>query len=106
MKRILTLLAVLATAVAAHAQTDSLVIFNTQGEQLELSIAGFNISLGDDVEETYTDAIIYHEPRRKKVTTNFLGVGFGGMVLTPAHITVHGKDRKTFLTSTRAAAQE
>ena len=84
MKRILTLLAVLATAVAAHAQTDSLVTFNTQGDQLELSIAGFNISLGDDVEETYTDAIIYHEPRRKKVTTNFLGVGFGGMVLTPS----------------------
>lgn len=84
MKRILTLLAVLATAVAAHAQTDSLVTFDTQGNQLELSIAGFNISLGNDAEETYTDAITYHEPRRKKVTTNVLGVGFGGMVLTPS----------------------
>lgn len=84
MKRILTLLAVLSAAVAAHAQTDSLVTFDTQGDLFGISIAGFNISLGGDKEETYTDAYIYHEPRKGKVTTNFLGASLGGMVLIPS----------------------
>ncbi len=84
MKRIITLLALIATAVAAHAQTDSLVTFDTKGSQLEISIAGFNISLGDSAKETYTDAYFYNEPRREKITTNFLGMGFGGIVLTPS----------------------
>ena len=48
MKRIITLLAALAIASAAHAQTDSLVVFDTQGDNLGISIAGFNITLGDD----------------------------------------------------------
>lgn len=83
MKRIITLFAVLvATASAAHAQSDSLVVFDTQGDKLGISIAGFNISLGETAKEKYTDEYIYHEPRRKKIVTNFLGLGFGGMVLT------------------------
>ena len=72
MKRIITLFAVLvATASAAHAQSDSLVVFDTQGDKLGISIAGFNISLGETAKEKYTE-----------IVTNFLGLGFGGMVLT------------------------
>ena len=83
MKRILTLLAALATAVAAHAQTDTLSTFEAKGDRFEISIGGFDISPDDEEEETYTDAYFYNEPRREKVTTNILGLGFGAMVLTP-----------------------
>lgn len=83
MKHIITLFAILvATATGVYAQTDSLVIFDTKGDNLGISIAGFNISIGGNDREEYTDEYIYHEPRRKKIATNFLGLGFGGMVLT------------------------
>ena len=83
MKRIITLIAAFAAAVVtAHAQTDSLVVFDTQGDKLEISIAGFNISLGENANSGYIDEFIYHEPRKKKIVTNFLALGFGGTVLT------------------------
>lgn len=85
MKRIITLLAVLATSVAAHAQTDSLVVFDTQGDKLGISIAGFNISLGENADTgSAIDNFLFPAPSRRKVTTNFLGWGLGGMVLTPS----------------------
>ena len=48
MKRIITLLALIAIASAAHAQTDSLVVFDTNGDNLEISIAGFDITLSEE----------------------------------------------------------
>ena len=82
MKRIITLLALIATASAAHAQTDSLVVFDTQGDKLGISIAGFNIALGENDKEEYTDEYIYHEPRKNAVTANLLGFSYGGTALT------------------------
>ena len=76
MKRIITLLTTLAIACVAHAQTDSLVVFDTQGDNLGISIAGFNITLGDD------DASAPSKQKVKRVTTNFAGISFGGNVLT------------------------
>lgn len=77
MKRIITLLALIAIASAAHAQTDSLVVFDTQGDKLGISIAGFNITLGDNGSEQNTS-----KPKVKRVTTNFIGITFGYNVLT------------------------
>lgn len=77
MKRIITLLAALAIASAAHAQTDSLVVFDTQGDNLGISLAGFNITLGETGDAT--EAI---KPRPKRVTTNFAGISWGGSVLS------------------------
>ena len=82
MKRIITLLALIAFASAAHAQTDSLVTFDTKGETLGINIAGFNISLGEDKEEEYIDEYICHEPRKKALTVNLFGFGFGATALT------------------------
>ncbi|MEE0236398.1 MAG: hypothetical protein UD961_09625 [Bacteroidales bacterium] len=82
MKRIITLLALIAIASAAHAQTDSLVVFDTQGDKLGISIAGFNIALGENDKEEYTDEYIYHEPRKNAVTANLLGFSYGGTALT------------------------
>ena len=73
MKRIITLLAALAIASAAHAQTDSLVVFDTQGDNLGISIAGFNITLGDDGSSSGGKAA---KPKVKRVTTNFVGLSF------------------------------
>lgn len=82
MKRIIILWALIAFSSAAHAQTDSLVTFDTKGETLGISIAGFNISLGEDEKEEYVDEYIYHEPRKKALTANLLGFGFGATALT------------------------
>ena len=79
MKRIITLLAALAIASAAHAQTDSLVIFDTQGDNLGISIAGFNITLGDDGSSSSGKAA---KPKVKRVTTNFVGLSFGANAFT------------------------
>lgn len=80
MKRIITLLATLAIACVAHAQTDSLVVFDTQGDNLGISIAGFNITLGDDVaSDSYKKT---SKPKVKRITTNFAGISYGGNVLT------------------------
>ena len=78
MKRIITLLAALAIASAAHAQTDSLVVFDTQGDNLGISIAGFNITLGDDGSSSSKSA----KPKVKRVTTNFAGLSFGANAFT------------------------
>ncbi len=80
MKRIMTLLAALAIASAAHAQTDSLVVFDTQGDNLGISIAGFNITLGEDGSSSTGKKSA--KPKVKRVTTNFAGISFGGNVLT------------------------
>lgn len=77
MKRIITLLAALAIASAAYAQTDSLVVFDTQGDNLGISIAGFNISLGED-----DRSVIKTKPKR--VTTTFAGISYGANVFTYA----------------------
>ena len=69
MKRIITLLALIATASAAHAQTDSLVVFDTQGDNIEISIAGFDITLSDDDKD--------EKPKVKRVTTNFISISLG-----------------------------
>ena len=82
MKRIITLLALIAIASTAYAQTDSLVVFDTQGDNLGIRIAGFNISLGEDDKEEYTDEYIYHEPRKNTVTANLLGFSFGATTFT------------------------
>ena len=74
MKRILTLLALIATASAAHAQTDSLVVFDTQGDNIEISIAGFDITLSDNEKD--------EKPKVKRVTTNFISISLGYNVLT------------------------
>ena len=74
MKRIITLLALIAIASAAHAQTDSLVVFDTQGDNLGISVAGFNITLGEDNSSS--------KPKVKRVTTNFISISFGYNVFT------------------------
>lgn len=71
MKRIIILLALIASASAAHAQTDSLVTFDTKGETFGITIAGFNISLGEEASQKSQKKI----PRR--VTTNFAGIKLG-----------------------------
>lgn len=79
MKRIITLLAALTIASAIHAQTDSLVVFDTQGDNLGISIAGFNITLGED---SSSKAGKTSKPKIKRVTTNFAGISLGANVLT------------------------
>lgn len=71
MKRIITLLALIVIASAAHAQTDSLVTFDTKGETLGISIAGFNISLGEDASQKS------YKKTPKRVSTNFAGIKWG-----------------------------
>lgn len=97
MKRTIILLALIASASAAHAQTDSLVTFDTKGSNLGISIAGFNISLGEEDKEEYVDEYIYHEPRKKTVTANLLGIGFGCVALTAMPYYGPWKDEKDFL---------
>lgn len=75
MKRIITLLATVVIASVAYAQTDTPVVFDTQGDNLGISIAGFNISLGEDDRNTV-------KQKPKRVTTNFAGLSFGANVLT------------------------
>lgn len=75
MKRIIILVAALAMASAANAQTEAPVVFDTHGDNLGISIAGFNISLGEDDRATV-------KQKPKRVTTNFAGISFGANVLT------------------------
>lgn len=75
MKRIITFFATLAIASVAYAQTDSPVVFDTQGDNLGISVAGFNISLGGDNRDDLKE-------RPKRVTTNFIGLSYGANVLT------------------------
>ena len=67
MKRIImTLLAALAAAAAAHAQTDTLATFGTKGDLFEISITGFDISPDDDMEEIYTAEYFSQESGRER----------------------------------------
>lgn len=75
MKRIITFFATLAIASVAYAQSDSLVVFDTQGDKLGISIGGFNISLGEDERNA-----VKQTPKR--VTTNFIGLSYGANVMT------------------------
>lgn len=71
MKKIITLLAASFIAAAAYAQTDSLVTFDTQGDRLGISIAGFNIALGEEAQQPQK----VRKPKR--VSTNLAGLSFG-----------------------------
>ena len=75
MKRIITLLATLVIASVAYAQTDTPVVFDTQGDNLGISIAGFNISLGEDDRSS-------NAQKPKRVSTNFAVISYGLNVLT------------------------
>lgn len=97
MKRIITLILAASAASAAYAQTDSLVTFNTKGETLGISVAGFTISLGENGKEEYIDEYIYHEPRKKALTANLLGFGFGSMALTSMPYYGPWEDEQDFL---------
>lgn len=69
MKRIITLLAILAISAAAHAQTDSLMIVDNQG--LNLNVAGFSVTLGGKNEPAKT------KKRFRPYGTNVFGVKWG-----------------------------
>lgn len=90
MKRIITLLALIAIASAAHAQTDSLVVFDTQGDNLGISIAGFNITLGEEGKP--------EKPKVKRVTTNFVSVYLGYNVFTYKPNYGNWADQQNFMT--------
>jgi opacity protein-like surface antigen len=75
MKRVIILIAALAMTSAAFAQTETPVVFDTHGDNLGISIAGFNISLGKD-----DRAAVKQKPKR--VVTNFIGLSFGANVLS------------------------
>ena len=75
MKRIITLFAALAIASVASAQTESPLVFDTQGDNLGISVAGFNISLGKDKSVSKAKS-------PKRMTTNFAGLSYGANVLT------------------------
>lgn len=77
MKRIITLFASLAIAYGASAQTDSPLVFDTQGDNLGISVAGFNISLGANKDKSTSAA-----KTPKRMTTNFAGISYGANVLT------------------------
>lgn len=92
MKRIITLLAALTITSAAYSQSD--ILFNTQGDNLDISIAGFDISLGSDKQQT-------NHPKR--ITTNFAGLSFGANVITHKPNYGNWADEANFLTDYTAA---
>lgn len=93
MKHIITLLAAFALAVAANAQNDSLVVFDTKGDNLGISVAGFNISLGEDKDTAQK------KPKTvKRVTTNFAGISFGRNTLAGGSYYGNWADQGHFLT--------
>jgi hypothetical protein len=72
MKRIITLLAALTITSAAYSQSD--ISFDTKGDNLDISIAGFDISLGSDDRQT--------KKKVNRVTTNFAGLSLGANIIT------------------------
>lgn len=72
MKRIITLLAALTITSAAYSQSD--ISFDTKGDNLDISIAGFDISLGSDDQQT--------KKKVNRVTTNFAGLSLGANIIT------------------------
>lgn len=91
MKRIITLLATLVIASVAYAQTDTPVVFDTQGDNLGISIAGFNISLGEDDRNSSVQ-------KPKRVSTNFAGISYGLNVLTNEPNYGNWTDEPNFMT--------
>ncbi|MBE6240526.1 MAG: hypothetical protein E7115_03415 [Bacteroidales bacterium] len=91
MKRIITLLATLVIASVAYAQTDTPVVFDTQGDNLGISIAGFNISLGEDDRSS-------NAQKPKRVSTNFAGISYGLNVLTNEPNYGNWTDEPNFMT--------
>lgn len=91
MKRIITLLATVVIASVAYAQTDTPVVFDTQGDNLGISIAGFNISLGEDDRSTSVQ-------KPKRVSTNFAGISYGINVLTNEPNYGNWADEASFMT--------
>lgn len=71
MKRIITFFAALAIAHVASAQTESPLVFDTQGDNLGISVAGFNISLGENKGSKPT-----------RMTAQFAGISYGVNVFT------------------------
>lgn len=69
MKRIITLLAILAISAAAHAQTDSLMTVDKEG--LNLNVAGFSVTLGGKAEP------VKAKKRYRPYGTNVFGVKWG-----------------------------
>ena len=69
MKRIITLLAILAISAAAHAQTDSLMTVDNEG--LNLNVAGFSVTLGGKAEP------VKAKKRYRPYGTNVFGVKWG-----------------------------
>ncbi|MBR2064558.1 MAG: hypothetical protein IJ971_07685 [Bacteroidales bacterium] len=69
MKRIITLLAILAISAAAHAQTDSLMTVNNEG--LNLNVAGFSVTLGGKAEP------VKAKKRYRPYGTNVFGIKWG-----------------------------
>lgn len=98
MKRIITLFAVIAMASAANAQTDTPVVFDTHGDNLGISIAGFNISLGED-----DRSVIRSKPKR--VTTTFAGISYGANVLTYEPNYGNWASENTFMTDNAVSSR-
>ena len=98
MKRIITLFAALAMASAAYAQTDSPVVFDTQGEKLGISVAGFNISIGEDDSSSSVQ-------KPKRVSTNFAGISYGINVLTQEQNYGNWADEANFMTDNIGAGR-
>lgn len=96
MKRIITLIAALAMASAAFAQTDSPVVFDTQGDNLGISVAGFNISLGQD------DRSVVKQ-RTQRVTTTFAGISIGSNIFTYKPNYGNWTDEANFMTDYTSA---
>lgn len=69
MKRIITLLAILAISAAAHAQTDSLMTVDNEG--LNLNVAGFSVTLGGKAEP------VKAKKRYRPYGTNVFGIKWG-----------------------------
>lgn len=72
MKRIITILAALTITSAAYSQSH--IFFDTKGDNLDISIAGFDISLGPDKRQT--------KKKANRVTTNFAGLSLGANIIT------------------------
>lgn len=98
MKRIITFFATLAITSVAYAQTDSPVVFDTQGDKLGISVAGFNISLGEDRSSSSVK-------KPKRVSTNFAGISYGINVLTHEPNYGNWADEPNFMTDNIGAGR-
>jgi hypothetical protein len=72
MKRIITLLAALTITSAAYSQT--VITPDTKEGNPDVSIAGFDISIGDDNQQT--------KKKANRITTNIAGLSFGANMIT------------------------